>query len=133
MPTPRIVLPDTLVRLATSDSLEQLPLSELARKGTQILRRTLETAQGVTVSIQGQPALVTLSRQQYDDMVRVIRHLREDPPESEFNAHLRARFDTLVDRMSPTPGALKEATHGLMRNTKGLREHYRPGDTETRE
>lgn len=133
MPTPRIDLPSTLEHLATSDTLEQVPLSELARKGTQVLRRALETAQGLAVSVQGQRALVTLSRQQYDDMVLVIRQLQDESPESEFNAHLRVRFDTLVASMSPTPGALKKATRGLMRDTEGLREHYRPGDTETRE
>lgn len=133
MPTSKIGLTNSLEHLATSDTLEQVTLSELARKGTQVLRRTLETSQGMTVSVQGQRALVALSRQQYDDMVLVIRQLSAESPESEFNAHLRARFDTLVARMSPTPGALKKATEGLMRDTPGLREHYRPGDTETQE
>ena len=63
----------------------------------------------------------------------LVPQLREEALESEFTTHLRSRLDVLVARMSPTSGALQRVTRGLMMDTDGLRKHYRPGDTETRE
>ncbi len=120
-------------RLDPSDRLERIPLSRLARTGTSLLRKLVEAGRPVTVTVQGQGAMVALSQQQYDEMVRQIRQLEaEDTSEDAFTQALSRRFDTLVAQMNGTNS--RQATEAaLFGEPDALNASYRPGDTEEKD
>ena len=115
-----------LPRLDPSDRLENIPLSRLARTGTSLLRKLVEAGRPVTVTVQGQGAMVALSQQQYDEMVRQIRQLEA---EDAFTQALSRRFDTLMAQMNGVNS--RQATQAaLFGEPDALNASYRPGDTE---
>lgn len=119
-----------LSRLDPSHRLESIPLSRLARTGTSLLRKLVETGRPVAVTVQGQGSMVALSQQQYDEMVRQIRQLEtEDAREDTFTQALGRRFDTLMEQMNRADSrqAIEAALFG---EPDALNASYRPGDTE---
>jgi hypothetical protein len=84
----------------------------------------------MAVNVQGYGAMVTLSRQQYDEMVVLIRRIQEEEPGDEFTQALSARFDDLVAKMKQ-PGAGKATETALFSSPDSLNRAYRPGTTET--
>lgn len=131
MSTQRITIPEDLMHLKPSDALESVSMSKLARKGTAVLQKILETAQAVTVNIQGQGAMVTVSKRQYDEMVELIRQIQEGQPEDGFVEALTLRFDKLMTTMKQ-PGATRATDAALFGDPASLNQHYRPGSTESK-
>jgi len=129
MSTERITIPEDLLHLKPSDALESVSMSKLARKGTSVLQGILETAQAVTVNIQGQGAMVTVSKRQYDEMVELIRQIQDEKSEDGFTEVLTQRFDSLIVKMG-RPGAAKATDTALFGDPASLNETYRPGATE---
>lgn len=132
MSAERITIPEDLLRLKPSEALESVPMSRLARTGTAVLRQLTATAQAVTVKIQGQGAMVTLSQRQYDEMVDLIRRLQEAKSEDGFTKALTRQFDELVTAMN-RPGAAQATEAALFGDTTALNRTYRPGTTETKD
>lgn len=130
MSAEKITIPDDLLHLKPSDALESVSMSRLARKGTTVLRQIMGTAEAVAVKIQGQGAMVTLSQQQYDEMVALIRQIKEGQSEDGFTQTLSERFDDLVASMN-RPGALQATEAVLFSDPASLNKTYRPGTTET--
>lgn len=130
MAAEKINIPDDLLNLKPSDTLESVSMSKLARTGTAVLRQIMATAQAVAVKIQGQDAMVTLSQKQYDEMVALIRQIREEQSEDGFTQALSDRFDDLVSRMNQS-GAAKVTDAALFSSPDSLNKTYRPGKTET--
>lgn len=131
MPTPdQIRIHEDLLRLKTSDALEHVSMSQLARQGTAVLRRIHETAQAVTVSIQGKDAMVTVPRRQYDEMVTLIQRIQSAEYEDGFDQVLAQKFDCLVAEMN-RPGMAETVTDALFSDPADLNRNYRPGITET--
>ena len=126
----RIIIPEDLLRLKPSDALESVPMSTLARTGTAILRQIMDTAQAVTVKVQGQGVMVTVSQRQYDEMVTLIRQLQEERSDDGFTQILTHRFDELVANMNQS-GAREVTDTALFGNTALLNKTYRPGTTES--
>jgi len=129
MSAEHITIPEDLLHLKPSDALESVSISKLARTGTAILRQLTATAQAVTVNIQGQGAMVTVSQRQYDEMVKLIRQLREDQADDGFVQALKQRFDDLVAGMNE-PGAGQATNSALFGEPSALNKTYRPGATE---
>jgi len=125
-----ITIPEDLLHLKPSDALESVSMSKLARTGTAILRQLAATEQAVTVNIQGQGAMVTVSQRQYDEMVKLIRQLREDQADDGFAQALKQRFDDLVAGMNE-PDAGHATNSALFGEPSALNETYRPGATES--
>lgn len=125
-----ITIPEDLLHLKPSSALESVAVSRLARKGTAVLRQLTDTAQAVAVNIQGYGSMVTLSQQQYDEMVDLIRRIQEAEPEDGFTQALSERFDDLVSSMTQ-PGAGKATETALFSSPESLNKAYRPGTTET--
>ena len=116
-----------------------MPMSSLARKGTAVLRRLTESAQAVLIKVQGQGAMVTLSRSQYDEMIDLLQTLQQDgannsvnDADDEFTRTLGQRFDTLVATMN-RPGSAAAMDAALFADTDILNSRYRPGATEIEE
>ena len=130
MATKTITIPEDLLHLKPSNALESIAVSKLARKGTAVLRQLTDTAQAVAVNIQGYGSMVTLSQQQYDEMVDLIRRIQEEEPEDGFTQALSERFDNLVARMTQ-PGAGKATEAALFSSPDSLNKAYRPGTTES--
>ena len=139
MPTEQSTIPDDLLRLKPFDDLESVSMSSLARQGTAVLQRVLSTAQAVAVRIQGQGAMVTVSRHQYDEIVALIqqvqqhqqvRQLRQNSVDEDFYRVLGQRFDELVAGMDQ-PGAADAMETALFGDPAALNETYRPGATES--
>ena len=131
MPTPdQIRIHEDLLHLKTSDALEHVSMSQLARQGTAVLRMIRETAQAVTVSIQGQDAMVTVPRRQYDEMVALIQQMQDVESGDGFELALAQKFDCLVAEMN-RPGAADTTTAALFGDPADLNRNYRPGTTET--
>lgn len=130
MPAERITIPEELLKLKPSDTLESVSLSTLARSGTAVLRRLTATAQAVSVKAQGQGAMVTVSQHQYDEMVELIRRLQEAEADDGFTQTLSKRFDDLVAKMNQS-GAPQAAEAALFGDPAALNETYRPGATES--
>jgi len=126
----KITIPDDLLHLKSSDALESVSISRLARKGTTVLRQITATAQAVAVKIQGQDAMVTLSQQQYDEMVALIRQIKEEQSVDGFIQMLSERFDDLVAGMN-RPGAARATEAALFDEPDSLNKTYRPGTKET--
>ncbi len=129
MSSDSLIIPEDLLGLKPSDALEMVSISKLARSGTAVLRRLVETDQPVAVRIQGQGAMVTVSRHQYDEMVELIRELREMTSGDDFTRVLGQRFDSLVARLN-RPGAAEKTQAALFGDPAALNQGYRPGDTE---
>lgn len=125
-----IPIPEDLLQLKPSQALESVSMSKLARTGTSVLRQITGTAQAVSVKIQGQGAMVTISQRQYDEMVELIRQLRDNNDEDGFTRVLSERFDGLVAKMNE-PGAAVKMDKALFGDTASLNSSYRPGDTES--
>jgi len=125
-----IPIPEDLLQLKPSDALESVSMSKLARTGTAVLRQLTATAQAVTVKIQGQGAMVTVSQRQYDEMVKLIRQLREEQGDDGFTQALRRRFDDLAATMNE-PGAARATDTALFGEPAALNAAYRPGVTES--
>ncbi|MES9850330.1 MAG: hypothetical protein ABW170_00675 [Candidatus Thiodiazotropha sp. L084R] len=124
-----ITIPEDLLHLKPSDTLESVSMSKLARTGTSVLRQVIATSQAVAVKVQGQGAMVTVSQHQYDEMVELIRQIQEDEDESDFTRLLSLRFDELVDDMNQ-PGAAEAIDAALFTDPATLNDNYRPGATE---
>ena len=124
-----ITIPEQLLDLKPSDDLESVSMSKLARTGTAVLRDLVTTEQAVTVKIQGQGAMVTLSQSQYDEMVALIHRLQEETPDDGFDRMLSDRFDALVAGMNQ-PGASSATEAALFGDPETLNDAYRPGTTE---
>jgi hypothetical protein len=124
-----ITIPEDLLSLKPSDALETVSMSTLARTGTAVLRDLMTTAQAVTVKVQGQGAMVTVSQRQYDEMVTLIRQLQEETPDDGFNRMMSERFDALVAGMNQ-PGASEATDAALFGDPDALNKSYRPGTTE---
>ncbi|MGB1108733.1 MAG: hypothetical protein ACPG4N_00160 [Gammaproteobacteria bacterium] len=129
MSAERIPVPEDLLHLPSSDLLESVSMSKLARTGTAVLQRIMSTDQPVAVEVQGQGAMVTLTRHQYDEMIELIRRLKEEQQEDGFNRVLSERFDGLVADMG-RPGASTATEAALFGNPLSLNQAYRPGSTE---
>lgn len=125
-----ITIPEDLLLLKPSSALESVAVSKLARKGTALLRQLTDTSQAVAVNIQGYGSMVTLSQQQYDEMVELIRRIQEAAPEDGFTQALSERFDDLVAGMA-RPGAGKATETALFSSPESLNKTYRPGSTES--
>ncbi len=121
-----ISIPDDLMLLKSSDDLQSVSMTQLARKGTAILRQLTESNQAVAVKIQGQGAMVTLSQRQYDEMIELLQQLRQESEDDGFLEALAEQFDVLSARMSDAESAGK----ALFTEAEYLNRHYRPGDTE---
>lgn len=130
MSSEQITIPKDLLRLKPSDSLESVSMSQLARKGTLVLQKILETTQAVAVNIQGQGAMVTVSKRQYDEMVDLIRQIQEGQSEDGFLEDLTHRFDGLIARMN-RPETTKATDAALFGDPASLNQNYQPGATET--
>ncbi len=130
MSSERITIPEELLHLKPSDALERVSMSQLARKGTLVLQKILETTQAVAINIQGQGAMVTVSKRQYDEMVDLIRKIQEEQSEDGFIESLTHRFDGLIARMNRS-GAAKATDGALFGDPASLNKSYRPGTTET--
>jgi len=126
----RTTIPDDLMHLKPSDDLQSVSISNLARKGTALLRQLTDTAQAVTVKIQGHGSMVTLSQRQYDEMVALLQQLRQDNVDDGFTQVLGKRFDSLVATMNQSSSAAAMDT-ALFADTDTLNNNYRPGATET--
>lgn len=125
----RVDIPEKLMQLKPSAALESVSMSKLARTGTAVLRQILATDQAVTVEIQGQGAMVTLSQRQYDEMVAVIHRLGEVKTENDFSEVLSRQFDELVAEMNQA-GATRAMDSALFADPQTLNASYRPGATE---
>ena len=130
MPLDRITIPRDLMDLKPSSDLQSVSMSNLARKGTSVLRQLTDSAQPVAVKIQGHGSMVTLSRRQYDEMVALLQQLRQDSSDDGFTRALGERFDTLVATMNH-PGAAAATDAALFSGPDTLNSNYRPGATET--
>lgn len=131
MSTERIMIPEDLLQLKPSDALESVPMSKLARTGTEVLRQITATSQAVAVKIQGHGSMVTLSQRQYDEMVELIRQLQEEKSDDGFTQTLSHRFDALVEKMNRR-GAAEAMRTALFSDVSTLNENYRPGATEAK-
>lgn len=131
MSVERITIPEDLLRLKPSDALESVSMSRLARTGTAVLRQITATAEAVTVKVQGQGAMVTLSQHQYDEMVQLIRRIQEEKSEDGFPQMLSQQFDQLVAGMN-RPEAAQATEAALFGDPAALNKTYRPGTTETK-
>ena len=131
MPADKITIPDDLLQLKPSDALESVSMSKLARKGTSVLQQIMTTAQAVSVKIQGQGSMVTLSQHQYDEMVELIHRIQEEKSGDGFTRALSQEFDELVTRMNQQDAA--QATEAaLFTDPKTLNRSYQPGKTEAK-
>ena len=128
----QITIPEDLLQLKSSDALESVSMSTLARKGTAVLRQLTDSAQAVTVKVQGQGAMVTVSQHQYDEMVALIHRLQRELEGDDFTQALSRRFDELVAGMR-APGAAEATEQALFGEPSRLNETYRPGTTETKD
>ncbi len=129
--TERVIPAASLLRrLKPSSELETVPVSRLARKGTELLSRITETSEAVAVQVQGVGSMVTLSRRQYDEIVALVDQLGAIPQDDGFGEALGARFDALVERMNQ-PGADQTTDEALFGDVEHLNRSYRPGATET--
>jgi hypothetical protein len=124
-----ITIPDDLLHLKTSDLLESISMSKLARTGTSVLRRITASAQAVSVKVQGQGAMVTVSQHQYNEIVELIRQIQEAQDKDDFTELLSQRFDELVEDMN-RPGAEQAMGEALFADPASLNANYRPGTTE---
>ena len=130
MSAEKINIPDDLLQLKPSDALESVSMSTLARTGTAVLRQITATSQAVTVKVQGQGAMVTLSQGQYDEMVELIRRLQAEKSDDGFTRALGQRFDELVARMNQ-PSPTQATNAALFGDSNSLNQSYRPGATES--
>ncbi len=133
MATRELKASESLRKLKPSAELETVPVSRLARKGTELLSELVESSQAVAVQVQGVGSMVTLSRRQYDELVALVQGLGEENIEGEddgFARALRERFDALVSTMNRSGGqrAVDEALFG---DVDRLNASYQPGDTES--
>ena len=119
-------------RLKPSSELEHVPVSRLARKGTELLSELTETSEAVAVQVQGVGSMVTLSRRRYDEIVAMVNGLGPEPEDDDFTRALGARFDALVATMNQ-PGAGEAVDAALFADPADLNASYRPGTTETGE
>lgn len=130
--TTKVLIPEDLLHLKPSGSLESVPMSRLARSGTEVLQRLMSTEQAVAVKVQGKGAMVTLSQHQYDEIVALIHTLRSQSSADGFTQLLGQRFDTLMTRMNQ-PGAAEATRTALFADTASLNESYQPGETEDKD
>lgn len=128
--TDRIKIHEDLLRLKPSGALEHVSMSQLARKGTSVLRKIQEKDQAVTVSVQGQDAMVTLLRSQYDEIIGLIQQIQGIQADDGFDQELARKFDCLIAEMN-RPGAAGTAAAVLFGDPADLNRNYRPGTTET--
>ena len=117
-------------RLKPSSELETVPVSRLARKGTELLSRLTETSEAVAVQVQGVGSMVTLSRRRYDEIVAMVNNLGHEPEADDFTRALGARFDALVATLN-RPGAPEAVDAALFAGPDALNASYKPGTTET--
>jgi predicted transcriptional regulator len=132
MPAERITIPEDLLQLKPSNTLKSVSMSKLARTGTAVLREITATAQAVAVKVQGHASMVTVSQRQYDEMVELIRQLREEKSDDGFTQALSRRFDSLVAQMNQ-PGAAQATNAALFGDPASLAKTYQPGATESKE
>jgi hypothetical protein len=120
----------TRTPLKPVSELESVPVSRLARRGTELLSRLTASSQGVAVRVQGVGSMVALSSQQYDEMVAMINELNEAQSDG-FAQALSQQFDVLVERMNQADAetAIDEA---LFSGSDVLNASYQPGDTESK-
>ena len=128
----KVLIPEELLHLKPSELLESVPMSTLARSGTEVLQRLMSTEQAVAVKVQGKGAMVTLSQHQYDEMVALIHTLRSLSSADGFTQLLGQRFDALMARMNQ-PGAAEATRTALFADTASLNESYQPGETEDKD
>jgi len=131
MSADKITIPEDLLHLKPSSALESVSMSKLARTGTSVLQQIITTTQAVAIEVQGQGAMVTLSRHQYDEMVELIRLIQEEKSEDGFTQALSQQFDELVSRMNQ-PGATQATDAALFGDAATLNKHYKPGTTEAK-
>ena len=127
-----ITIPEDLLNLKPSEALESVSMSTLARTGTAVLRKITATAQAVTVNIQGQGAMVTVSQRQYDEMVELIQQLQEKKSDDGFTEALSQRFDELIAGMNRSGGA-RATDAALFGDPASLNNSYQPGATESKD
>jgi hypothetical protein len=132
MSVERITIPQDLLQLKPSSALESVSMSKLARTGTAVLRQITASAQAVAVKVQGQGSMVTVSQRQYDEMVELIRQLREEKSDDGFTQALSLRFDSLLAQMNQ-PGAAQATNTALFGDPASLAQTYQPGATESKE
>jgi hypothetical protein len=108
--------------------LESVPVSRLARRGTELLSRLTAGSQGVAIHVQGVGSMVALSSQQYDEMVAVINGLN-DGRNDGFAQALSQQFDVLVERMNQADSE-RAVDDALFAGSELLNASYQPGDTE---
>lgn len=129
MPNEKITIPDDLMQLKPSTELESVSMSELARKGSAVLRKIVASAQAMAIKVQGQGEMVTVSQRQYDEMVELINRLKQDKTHDDFARVLSLRFDDLVAGMN-RPGATNATDTALFADPATLNKTYLPGATE---
>ncbi len=115
-------------RLDPTEALDRIPLSQLARKGTGLLRKLVESRRPVTITVHGEPAMVTLPRDLYDQMVAQLQALSASP-EDPLTTALAENFDRLVAEMNHPDGSAA-VTRALFAEPAEINRSYRPGDTE---
>ena len=130
MSADHITIPEDLLQLKPSDALQSVSMSQLARTGTTVLRQITATSQAVTVKVQGQGAMVTMSQRQYDEMIALIRRIQQETSGDGFTQVLSQRFDELVAGIN-RPGAAQAIDTALFGDPAALNKSYRPGATET--
>lgn len=127
----KITISGDLLHLKPSDALESVSMSKLARRGTSVLQQLMTTAQAVTIKIQGQGAMVTLSQHQYDEMIELIRLVQEEKSEDGFTQALSQKFDDLMVQMNQ-PGSAQATEAALFADPAVLNSGYQLGKTETK-
>lgn len=125
-------VPKNLQDLMPSADLEVIPISKLARKGSELLRALVREAKAVTVSVQGHSAMVAMSQRQYDELVELIRRLEAHQENDPFINRLSEQFDQLVAGMNH-PDSATNTSEALFADPHHLNATYRPGLTETDE
>ena len=124
-------IPDSLRRIKPSCELESVPVSRLARKGSEVLSQITATGEAVAIKVQGMGSMVTMSRTQYDAMVEQLLQADEgSAADDAFRTALARRFDAIAATWD-RPDFSSAVDRALFDNEAGLNASYRPGATET--
>ncbi|MEM1411246.1 MAG: hypothetical protein AAGH19_02730 [Pseudomonadota bacterium] len=115
--------------LKPADELEPITATRLARGSNAVLRALADSDQAVSVTVQGQPALVAMSQRRYDALVQAVTASKPHATDTSFTEQLTQRFDALVAEMK-APGAAQAASDVLFGDLATMNAAHRPGTTE---
>lgn len=119
--------------LQPMSELNKVAASFLARHGTESFNRVMYSGEPLGVTLSGKDAIVAISKDQYNEIISLIKTMREEIIDSDpFSIDVEARFDALVSSMEQ-PGYDQAAEAALFASPETLRENYAPGLTETKE